>query len=114
MDLLHRRDGRRLPSSSIFKNMRALQPYSRTKQAAYDENHNVVDTGQKIKLLKNYIDRYAKAHQTLVEARVEIQEDKKLDNLPHGLADPSICIYFAEAILYGNSDLRNNFRSCTE
>jgi hypothetical protein len=51
---------------------------SRTNQAAYDEIHNAVYTGKKRNFtFEHYIDKHAKAHQTLFEAGVEIQTLKK-------------------------------------
>jgi hypothetical protein len=42
---------------------------SMTKQAAYDKIHNAVYTGEKHNFtFENYIDKNAKAHQTLFEA----------------------------------------------
>jgi hypothetical protein len=88
---------------------------SRTKQAAYDEIHNAVYTGEKRNFtFENYIDKHAKAHQTPFEAGVEIREDKKVDDFLRGLTDPSIRMNYAKTLVYGNSDLRNDFRSCTE
>jgi hypothetical protein len=88
---------------------------SRTKQAAYDEIHNASYTGEKRNFtFENYIDKHAKAHQVLSESGVDIGEDKKVDDFLRGLTDPSIRMNCAKTLVYGNPDLRNDFRACTE
>jgi hypothetical protein len=108
------RDGRAAIQTLIGR-YEGTAAMSRTKQAAYDEIHNAVYTGEKRNFtFENYIDKHAKAHQTLFEAGVEIREDKKVDDFLRGLTDPSIRMNCAKTLVYGNSDLRNDFRACTE